>query len=216
MAIHINKLDGGNITITTGGSTPAGHEETWYKYAGDTEWRTVSIQGSIIGSYDENTGENIPTTQIPNVTNVVELEIGTDVTSIGDSAFLYCDKLTSVTIPNRVLSIGNYVFQGCSGLTSITIPNSVTSIGNGAFSYCSGLTSVTIGNGVTNIASYAFSSCTGLTNVTIGDSVESIGDLAFVGCSGLTNVTFLGKSIGQVRGMDNYPWGLDESIINAA
>ena len=24
---------------------PAGHAETWYKYEGDTEWRTVSITG---------------------------------------------------------------------------------------------------------------------------------------------------------------------------
>jgi hypothetical protein len=26
------------------------HTDTWYKYAGDTEWRTVSIAGAISGS----------------------------------------------------------------------------------------------------------------------------------------------------------------------
>jgi hypothetical protein len=26
------------------------HADTWYKYAGDTEWRTVSITGEIIGN----------------------------------------------------------------------------------------------------------------------------------------------------------------------
>jgi len=26
------------------------HADTWYKYAGDTEWRTVSISGTISGS----------------------------------------------------------------------------------------------------------------------------------------------------------------------
>lgn len=25
----------------------AGHADTWYKYANDTEWRTVGIQGEI-------------------------------------------------------------------------------------------------------------------------------------------------------------------------
>ncbi len=61
------------------------------------------------------------------------------VTSIGNSAFFYCNGLTSITIPNSVTSIGNYAFKTCESLTSITIPNSVTSIGMSAFDYCSKL-----------------------------------------------------------------------------
>jgi hypothetical protein len=45
--VTIGTLNGGNITITTGGSAPAGHEETWYKYDGDTEWKTINIEGTI-------------------------------------------------------------------------------------------------------------------------------------------------------------------------
>ncbi len=41
------------------------------------------------------------------------------VTSIGNSAFIYCEGLTSVTIPNSVTSIGNSAFFGCKGLSSI-------------------------------------------------------------------------------------------------
>ena len=63
-------------------------------------------------------------------------------TSIGDSAFSRCFKLTSITIPDGVTSIGDYAFEECS-ITSITIPNSVTSIGDRAFSECySSLTDV--------------------------------------------------------------------------
>lgn len=124
-------------------ATPATHTDTWYKYAGDIEWRTVSISGAIEGDIDEQTGAGIPTTQIPNVTNVVALEIGTDVTSIGGSAFDGCSGLTSVTIGNGVTSIGSYAFCDCSGLTNVTIGNGVTSIEFGAFESCSGLTSVT-------------------------------------------------------------------------
>ena len=35
-------------------------------------------------------------------------------------AFLYCNKLTSITFGNNVTSIGNSAFSGCSRLTSIT------------------------------------------------------------------------------------------------
>ena len=119
------------------------------------------------------------------------------VTSIGYYAFLSCDGLTSVTIPNSVTSIGDEAFYNCSGLTSITIPNSVTSIGVFAFGDCSGLTSVTIGNSVTSIGGGAFEGCTGLTSVTIGNSVTSIEGGAFRGCTGLTSVT-IGNSVTSI------------------
>ena len=68
----------------------------------------------------------------------------------------YRTEITTLVMGSNVTSIGNFAFIGCSGLTSITIPNSVTSIGQCAFISCSGLTSVTIGSGVTSIGSDAF------------------------------------------------------------
>ena len=58
---------------------------------------------------------------------------------------LYSDENTEITeliIPDDMTSIPNYVFYGCRGLTSVTIPNSVTSIGKRAFYACSALTSI--------------------------------------------------------------------------
>ena len=122
------------------------------------------------------------------------------VTTIGESAFLNCSRLTSVTIPNSVSSIGECAFEGCSGLTSVTIPYSVTSIGDGAFHGCSGLTSIIVESGnpvydsrdncnaiietVSNTLIY------GSNNTVIPNSVTIIGDYAFRGCRGLTNVEF--------------------------
>ena len=51
------------------------------------------------------------------------------VTAIGDAAFMECENVTSITIPNSVTIIGGMAFEGCPNLTSIVIPNSVTSLG---------------------------------------------------------------------------------------
>ena len=111
------------------------------------------------------------------------------ITAIGDSAFYYCDSLTSVSIPDSVTSIGDNAFYFCESLTSVTIPDSVTAIGDSAFSYCDSLTSVSIPDSVTAIGDEAFYSCSSLTSVNIHDSVTSIGDRAFSYCDSLTSVS---------------------------
>jgi len=144
----------------------------------------VTYRGSSYNQYsDEYSGSVV----IPEKVTYNSKEYS--VTSIGNSAFVSCYGLTSVTIPNSVTSIGNTAFFNCSGLTSVTIPNSVTSIGDEAFRGCSGLTSVDIPNSVTSIANSAFCGCSGLTSVDIPNSVTSIGDEAFRGCYDLTSVT---------------------------
>ena len=122
-----------------------------------------------------------------------------DTISINNSAFVNCNGLKSIMIPDSVTNIGNFAFSGCSGLTSIT--GSATNVSavarqarptsfvvnitigniieNSAFSECSGLTSITIPDCVTSIGYSAFSGCKGLTNITIPDSVTSIGLGAF-------------------------------------
>ena len=50
---------------------------------------------------------------------------GDTVTSIGNSAFFYCENLTSITIPVGVTSIGDGAFCACHDLTSVIISNSV-------------------------------------------------------------------------------------------
>jgi hypothetical protein len=88
----------------------------------------------------------------------------------------------------RITAISYMAFLECDGLTSITIPNSVTNIGWSAFNNCDSLISVTIPDSVTSIGDWAFSNCTSLTSVTILGSVISIGEETFGGCSSLTTV----------------------------
>ena len=184
---------GDNLTWTLDGDgtlTISGTGKMWdsdYYNDYDVPWADflASIEKVVISKGVTSIG-NEAFKWCERLTNVT---IPDSITSIGNSAFYDCSSLTSVTIPDSVTSIGEWAFYGCSSLTSVTIPHGVTSIGGAAFWGCSSLTSVTIGNSVTSIGEWAFSDCSSLTSVTIPDSVTSIGDCAFYGCISLTSVT---------------------------
>ncbi|MCR5643501.1 MAG: leucine-rich repeat domain-containing protein [Prevotella sp.] len=76
------------------------------------------------------------------------------VTAVGDRAFMSCNKITEIELPNSITRIGLGAFAFCK-FTSITIPNSTIEIGIEAFT-SSALNSVTIPNSVTTIGIYAF------------------------------------------------------------
>ena len=159
---------------------------------------TISGEGEMANYWDT------PTPWGSQRDTIVAVVMETGVTSIGNSAFLWCSNLTSVTIPDSVTRIGEHAFDSCDSLTSITIPGSVTSIGISAFEGCSSLTSVTIPGSVTSIGGNAFFGCSSLTSVTIQDGVTSIGGGAFQHCSSLENLT-LPDSIESVG--TNILWG---------
>ena len=114
--------------------------------------------------------------------DLISIDIPSNIKSIGYYAFSNCTNLANITIPSSVINIESKAFENCISLTSITIPDSVTSIGNYAFSNCIRLTSVSIPDSVISIGTGAFCDCLGLTSVTIGNGVTSIGKWAFYGC----------------------------------
>ena len=108
------------------------------------------------------------------------------VTTIGNSAFLYCFYLTSLTLPNSLTTIEEGAFAYCSGFTGdLVIPNSVVTIGASAFFTCYAFNGdLVIGNAVTTIGEYAFDDCTGMHGVlNIPSNVTSIGIDAFRYCA---------------------------------
>ncbi|MDY3918728.1 MAG: leucine-rich repeat protein [Candidatus Limivivens sp.] len=79
------------------------------------------------------------------------------------SAFGYCKKLTTVTVPSgaQLSYIGSGAFVGCSALTGITLPDGLDTIGSQAFAFCPGLTEITIPASVTEISADAFEDASG-------------------------------------------------------
>lgn len=144
-------------TLTTG---KCGENVTYY-FDSKTGRLTISGTGDM---YDYSSSKESVFYGNENI-KVVIIEKG--VTSIGSSAFCFCDSLTSITIPDSVKNVGPFAFGFCTSMTSVTIPKGVTSIGDSAFSYCGHLTSIIIPDSVTSIGNFAFSYCGSLISINV-------------------------------------------------
>ncbi len=196
-----------NVTVyeATDCSGSCGDKAFW-EFDPLTGLLVISGEGDMYSDFSLNT--YLDTYQA----DITEVIIGDNITSIGDQAFYWCDKLENITIGKSVSSIGSIVFYGCNSLKSITIPdnvniirpyafegsgltevvvgNGVTEISYGAFNSCYDLEKVVLGNNVNVIGSWAFSYCESLSYIYIPDSVNDIGELAFYNCINLEQVEF--------------------------
>ncbi len=122
-------------------------------------------------------------------TALTTINIGDNVQTIPDGAFVDCDGLTTINFnATNCTNLGGWPYNNT--ITTVNIGSNVTNIPNGAFARLQGLTSVTIPESVTRIGSYAFSGCSSLTSVTIPNPVATIGRNAFSGCTNLSTLNF--------------------------
>ena len=142
---------------------------------------------------------SIPSNVFSGITTLQNITIGTNTTSIGNSAFKNCSGITSVSINSNIMtSINEYSFQGCSNLTSIAISSNITVIGISAFQNCSKLTYINIPSNVQSIGLSAFQNCSKLTYINIPANVQSIGASAFNNCSLLNTIEIQSSSITSI------------------
>ena len=137
--------------------------------------------------------QNIPSSLCANKENLTTVVFGSNVKTIGESAFTYTG-LTSVVIPKSVTTLGANSFRHCVDLTSFTFENGskLSWMGGGVFRDSSGLPSITLPSTLTTIDdSFAFQNCTSLTTVSFeaGCRLTSIPSNTFNGCSALTSIT---------------------------
>ena len=167
----------------------------------------IGLKDKTVETYDIHDDTRfIYTNAFKDCTNIKNIIIPNEITSIGHSTFYNCSSLESIIIPNNIRdirestfyacyslysitlpinleSIGDLAFGGCESIKSINIPETVINIGSDAFAYCSALEEINIPNSVKILEDRTFVDCENLTSIVIPEGVESIGDSAFEGCS---------------------------------
>lgn len=135
----------------------------WYQFD------LYAAQASVIANPDGLTKYEGAIT-IPE--KVKSWDVDFTVKMIAAEAFLGCDLLTAVTIPNTVEVIAGGAFESCNALSEITLPEGLLEIGGYAFGFCEGLTSVTVPKTVIKLSPFAFSGCRNLAEINVDPENE--------------------------------------------
>ena len=106
---------------TTQTLTGTGNKNTTHTYASIGDYIiTLKVTSGTLGLGNGNSTYSVMGSINTNgkvYCNMLQkAEIGSSVTSIGNSAFNGCYSLSSINIPEGVTSIGNYTFQNCYGM----------------------------------------------------------------------------------------------------
>ena len=159
--------------------------------SGSTNFKSVD---GVIYSGDGKTLLYCPNT----VSGAFTVPSGT--VTIAAGAFIGCDRITEVTLPNSVTLVGEYAFYGLrDSLTKVTFGgnglNAVV-INKYAFTGCTALTDIVYESGsqVSIIEEGAFKGCTSLEMVRIPTSMTKIGYEAFADCTAITMIEFAASS----------------------
>lgn len=115
-----------------------------------------------------------------------------NVTEIGEFAF-WNSEISELNFSNKLKTIKLQAFLKCNNLKQVTIPDSVINM-NSAFRECENLQQISLSNNLSEINSYAFYKWQSLIEITISQNIKKIYDGAFADCSRLKKVTFCGNT----------------------
>ena len=87
--------------------------------------------------------------------------------------FSYCSQLQSIAVPSNVTYIGDHAFLGCSALKEIVLPEELQEVGSGAFERCSQLQSIVIPSSVKEIGKDAFHGCSALKELLLPKELQA-------------------------------------------
>lgn len=135
---------------------------------------------------------------------------GYSVTTIGEGAFLNCQYLNRVEMPDSVTEVKMGAFARCMNMVSIRLSKNLTKIPITMFSECNALEQVIIPEGVKSIGRSAFYNCYSMKYLVVPASVHTIdSDSVFYNCKEL-------KTAGSIGSGCNYEFGWSEKFPDYA
>lgn len=172
---------------------------------GKITFNTSTVPNNLFYKNNQNSSEN--------QTDIISLEISTNMTVIGNNAFRGCEGLTTVEIPSSVTKINGYAFGGCSSLQSITFGNvendsngkpiscdsKLTSIGDEFLKNCSSITHDIILPSTVELNAKSFNNL----NLPSGSSVNLY---IFKSSSEIDNVQFTNSNFSHIYVWENGIW----------
>lgn len=125
---------------------------------------------------------------------IQKVVVSEGVTSIGKSAFSFCQCVDTVELPESITSIGDNAFYFATRLQAVTLPDKLEYLGESAFGSCELIRSITIPEKINYIPRGCFIGCDNLRQVTVlSDYIEYVGKQAFYSCWELKEVDFRGQ-----------------------
>lgn len=148
------------------------------------------------------------------------IELHSDIISIGNAAFMSCEALEHIVIPRSVMEIKSDTFDGCISLKKVELHDAITEIGSHAFRHCEALQDIILPRNLKYLNS--FECCYSLHEIDIPSSVKDIDGFMF--CNNLRKV-ILHSGVRKIRDYAfrfckrlatiNFPEGLETIGIRA-
>ena len=153
-------------------------------------------------------------------TRLQNIELHSDIISIGNAAFMGCEALEHIVIPRSVMEIKNDTFDGCISLKKVELHDAITEIGSHAFRHCEVLQDIILPRSLQYLNS--FECCYSLREIDIPSSVKEIDGFMF--CNNLRKV-ILHSGVRKIRDYAfrfckrlatiNFPEGLETIGVRA-
>ncbi len=180
-------------------------------FANNRTFYGCPLSSLFLGRNLEYDSSSSPFSPFYDITTLIEVTIGENVTNLGSYLFRHCTGLEAVTIPMKVtilygtfqschaladitlpegLTSMDYAFYDCTALEEVAIPSTVTSAVN-AFDGCTKLKKVKLLEGVSEISNYMFYQCSSLTEIDLPSSIGKVGNYAFYQCTSLERLNFM-------------------------
>ena len=121
-----------------------------------------------------------------------------NITVIPDDLFKNCKRLVDLHFSNKTTAIGKRALYGCESIRKLDLPNTVISVGEGCFENMTHLYSVHLSEKLAMLPADAFNDCKSLTKIQCPASICSIGQEAFVGCENLVEAYFFSENMSMM------------------